>query len=453
MRVAVSLAVLCLLLPTAVLAQTENPSIPGPPILPNYERIPVGEREALEGGAYIARTDDANANWYNPAGLALATRTSANLSASAYEATALEIAGRRRETNNLRLSPLSSFFGLAIGEPITSSDRHRFGVYIAQPVAWQSGTLDAEDPLNATATFTGLSEARLTRIEPGIAIGMRMSGSLRLGGSLGVSVTTMDLSQDLAVRTTDADSASTLRRTLSIAGTVWHIVPRLGVQWDLGEQWRLGAVAASPGLQIMGSTRVAWNTSSFGSDDRYVDVNLRDEEADFEYELPFNAGVGIARVFARGAIEATMRYYGSADEHDMISTDVMATRVDAPGAGPPVVTPVAVAPIPNAWREVTNFALGGNWAWTEALRLHFGVSTDRSPVADPERSAFRKVHMVGGTAGVSYQGPRFGGSLGLGYSTGQSDPIESLAGTAAPPVETRLKISTFRAMYSFTARF
>jgi long-subunit fatty acid transport protein len=451
-RAAAGLAIVCLLLPVLAHAQPESPTIPGPPMLPNYERIPVGEREALEGGAWIARTDDANANWYNPAGLALVSRTSANLSASAYEATSLEVAGRRRETNSLRLAPLSSFFGLAIGEPITSSERMRWGMYIAQPLAWQSGTLDAEEPVDARSTFTGISEARLTRIEPGLSLGMRMGPAFRLGGSLGVSVTTIDLSQDLALRGSDTDSASTLRRTIAVAGTAWHLVPRVGVQWDLGERWRLGAVATAPGLQMMGSTRLAWNTASFGSDDRYIDVALRDEEADLEYELPFNAGIGIARTFDRGAIEATVRYYGSAEEHDLISTDVMATRVDAPSGAPPTVTPVAVNPIPNAWREVTNIAIGGHWKWTEALRLHFGINSDRSPVADPQRSAFRKVDLIGGTAGLSYQGPRFGGSLGLGYSSGESDPIESLAGTTLP-VETRLKVSTFRAMYSFSARF
>jgi len=422
-------------------------------MLPNYDRIPVGQREALEAGAYIARTNDANANWYNPAGLALVERTAANLSASAYEGTSLEVAGQRRETSNLRLSPLGSFFGLAIGEPITSSDRMRYGVYIAQPLAWQSGALDEELPVNPQTRFTGSSEAFLSRIEPGIAIGMRMGEALRLGGSVGVSVTTMDLTQDLGLRSTSTDSASTLRRTLTVAGTTWHLVPRLGVQWDLGERWRLGAVAASPGLQMMGSTRVTYSAASYGSDDRYIDVSLRDEEADFEYRLPFTAGVGIAHLFARGAIEATVRYYGAVDDHDMISTEVLATRVDAPGGGPPTVTSVAVDEIPNAWREVTNIAVGGNYAWTDALRLHLGITSDSSPVADPQRSAFRKVNLVGGTAGASYQGTTFGGSLGFGYSTGQSDPIASLAGTAAPPVETRLKVSTFRVMYSFTARF
>jgi hypothetical protein len=50
-------------LPVAALrAQGEEFSIPPNSILPNYNRISVGQREALEGGAYVARTDDALAN-------------------------------------------------------------------------------------------------------------------------------------------------------------------------------------------------------------------------------------------------------------------------------------------------------------------------------------------------------------------------------------------------------
>lgn len=60
-------------------------SIPPNTILPNYNQVALRQREALEGGAYVARTDDAVANWYNPAGLALSEKTSLNASSNAYE--------------------------------------------------------------------------------------------------------------------------------------------------------------------------------------------------------------------------------------------------------------------------------------------------------------------------------------------------------------------------------
>ena len=53
---------------------TGEPAVAVPPslVVPNYDRLPVGQREGIEAGAFLARTNDAGANWYNPAGLALA---------------------------------------------------------------------------------------------------------------------------------------------------------------------------------------------------------------------------------------------------------------------------------------------------------------------------------------------------------------------------------------------
>ncbi len=71
----------------ALRAQADEFSIPPNSILPNYNRVSVGQREALEGGAYVARTDDALANWYNPAGLASSEKTALNASSNVYEVT------------------------------------------------------------------------------------------------------------------------------------------------------------------------------------------------------------------------------------------------------------------------------------------------------------------------------------------------------------------------------
>ncbi len=49
--------------------------------LPNYNTIPIGQVGGLEGGAFIARTNDASSNWYNPAGLGLAKTSSVSSSA------------------------------------------------------------------------------------------------------------------------------------------------------------------------------------------------------------------------------------------------------------------------------------------------------------------------------------------------------------------------------------
>src|SRR5690349_18068359 len=61
-----------LLVPCAALAQSFVIPVPAPKniILPNYDNVLIGPVEAVEAGAYLARTQDASASFYNPAGLA-----------------------------------------------------------------------------------------------------------------------------------------------------------------------------------------------------------------------------------------------------------------------------------------------------------------------------------------------------------------------------------------------
>jgi hypothetical protein len=64
-----AVAAAALLVPAAALAQA-TATAPGL-LFPNQDRVLVGEVEALEGGAYVARARGAAANGYHPAGLAL----------------------------------------------------------------------------------------------------------------------------------------------------------------------------------------------------------------------------------------------------------------------------------------------------------------------------------------------------------------------------------------------
>ena len=295
-----------LLSSAAAHAQTGLVPFGGSLILPNYERIPVGEREALEAGAYVARTRDGNANWYNPAGLALTDRTAINTSASAYEGTSVQFRTFEVRTNTFRIAALGGFFGVAVAEPLTTSPNVRYGLYIARPLSWDSGTIDANAPIDAERRVSLLSVATLARTEPGIALAFRANERLRVGGALGVSYTSLDETQDLGIRRVDADSANTARRTIAVGGTVYHAVLRAGIQWDANDLLRVGVVASTPGIQILGGTKIDYTFGSYGPSG-YIDETLRDTEADFDLRLPYNIGLGVAAIFDRGEVEVSVR--------------------------------------------------------------------------------------------------------------------------------------------------
>ena len=100
---------------------------------------------------------------------------------------------------------------------------------------------------------------------------------------------------------------------------------------------------------------------------------------------------------------------------------------------------------------MTNIAVGGNLSFGEMVRVHLGFQTDQSPGPRAGDVLFRQVDLISGTAGVSFTGEHFGGTIGIGYSTGESDPVQSSSPTE--PVETKLRVSSIRVMYSLAARF
>ena len=56
-------------------AQQSRVYLPPSAVLTNYDRVLIGQEEALESGAFVARVADSTAGWYNPAGLALVRRS------------------------------------------------------------------------------------------------------------------------------------------------------------------------------------------------------------------------------------------------------------------------------------------------------------------------------------------------------------------------------------------
>jgi long-subunit fatty acid transport protein len=437
--------------PALAQAQTEEIVLPSNSLLPNYERVPLGQREAIEAGAYLVRTDDALSSWYNPAGLVSSQRTQVSASSNSYEAVTLEMAGQRERTRSLRFAPLGSFFGVVIAEPINRSGRYRLGFSIANPVAWAPGNIDFDAQLGPGARVGFVNSMRLSRTEYALSLGYRAGARLRLGASAGVSTTSLTQNQDLLLTGSDPNPALTRRRTLSSDGSVWHAIGQLGAQVDVTEALGFGVLLRSSGLRIGGSTTL-FTTSGAYAGDGIEDVSFIDGAADFDYRLPFSLAAGAALRFGRGAIEVDVRYYGDSGTHALFESEVTGIY-NVANTGGTTSTEVGLAPKLNAWRDVVNVAVGGNYQLTDELRIHAGFNTDRSPVADPQTSMFRRVDLLGFSTGVSFTVWQFVGSLGLGYSAGESDPMVVAEDANGAPVTATLSVNSFRVSYAVTFLF
>jgi len=174
-------------------------------LLPNYERIRVGQREALEGGAYVARTSDTVAGWYNPAGLALSPKSGLNASATAEEWLRFRFGGATAEVARARLQSIGTFVGGVLGPPVIKSDRWRLGFSFSRPVSWRpsgintafSSTVPGGDELLDYA-----SEVEFSTWVPALGVGYKASDALRLGLRVAGAVTHLSEDESVADRLT-----------------------------------------------------------------------------------------------------------------------------------------------------------------------------------------------------------------------------------------------------------
>jgi hypothetical protein len=456
-RVARLLAVYFLtLLPQGLSAQVTEFTIPPNSLLPNYDRVSVGQREALEAGAYVARTDDALANWYNPAGLVQSEKTSLNASSNAYELTKTTLNGIGQKSSGTRFSPVGGFFGIVVGAPIAKSPNWRFGFGYTKPVSWSPSNLDGSFTLPAgggTEAFGYTSSSSFGTVIPSLNGSYRLSTSLRVGVGVGYAMTSLTQNQIISDRLVFPTAVTTAIRAVSTDGSVQHLLLTAGAQWDLASAFTVGALVTSPGLRLAGSSKITYSNVLFDAGGAESDLAFRDAKAKLDYKIPLRATAGAAFRHSRGQVEVDVRYYGAEDEYDLFSSDSTATQITTDAAGAPTIGNPVFTPVVNRARSIVSFALGANFSLSPAVRLHAGVFSDPSPVSAPSRSTFRAVDLTGVTGGVSLGSGRLTASLGVTSSWGTTTERQvgpSLGGLSGI---TDVSIKTFTGLYAVSFTF
>ena len=440
--------------PPLAQAQSLDVALPGNVILPNYSRITVGQEEGLEGGAFIARTNNALANWYNPAGLVQVQTAQISASATSYEQSSIQLDGVSIGAKGSRFGTIGTFFGGVVGQPILSRENVRLGFSYATPIQWRPGTLTAASQFASGGKQNDLgvtTEVELSRMIPGVAAGWRAGEKLRLGGGLGLAITSLSQRQTVSLRQVSVDSVLTATRTSTTDGSSYEALFQAGLQWDLTPRMTLGLHAVSPGLHVLGGSKLMVESGTYAAD-RYEDLVFRDPEADFEYSIPAEAGIGLGMRMDRGDIEVDVTWHGTSSTFPLFESTQQGTRTVLVG-GVPTVTNPGMTAREEEWASVVNVAVGGNYKWNDVLRLHGGFYTDSSPVADATASFFRKVDMMGVTGGVSLQGGGLSGTLGLGYTFGESEETRLTDPETGTTIPTRLQVSSIRAAYAISFTF
>jgi len=424
------LAALVTSLPRAALAQTVPVPIPKNVILPNYDNVFIGAMEALEAGAYLARTDDATASFYNPAGLAAAAKTSLSASANGFSWTQLSSRALGQATSTSQFAPTSGHFAAVLGPPFIKTDRLRLGFSITKAVSWTPAATDQASPASpgTIPSLTYSSHVDFSTVVPAASLGWRVSPSMRLGFSMGVAYTSYSDLETLSGEQAVSGEPSRFLSTLRASSSVYHLVVSAGAQWDVTSKLKVGALVRAPGLRLY-STSLFTYESAVERPGAAIVAHFRDEGGSFQYTLPLELSAGVAYRLGPAQAEIDVRYHRSAGQYTMYrSTRPLIIQTQHPDG----TTSASTEPFPvmqYSSRQVVNVASGANYQLSPRVTLHGGFFVSFSPIGDPANSPFQKADLYGGTLGVAVTGEHWSYSAGFSYQYGNSAAVQGSAGS------------------------
>lgn len=422
MRNPIAVAAFLLLAPIAAGAQSAIP-VPKALLFPNFDNVLVGKTQALEGGAYIARANDAAANFYNPAGLAAAEKTSLNASSTGYVFSRLTSKASGESISSTKLEGVPGYFGAVIGAPLFDTTKVRLGFSVTRSVSWSPGGIDqsVSQPGGDFDRLTVATESSFgTQVYQG-AVAWAPMKQLRLGLSAGVAQTTFKSNVALSGGISPDGQPGQFLSTLRTDGSDSAVVFGIGAQVDVAAGLTVGALVRPPGIRIGGSSLVT-QESTLVQAASATSTFFRDDQGTFQYKMPLEASVGLAYRFGAVELEFDLRYHDAVSQYDFYRSAVPYQVFTQRPDGTASVTTQPPPLVKYSSRRVYNGALGANWRVAKIATLHGGFYNTLSPVADPATSPLRKADLYGFTGGVDFQLDKFGASIGAGYQFGSSSP-------------------------------
>ena len=421
-------------------------------IIPNYDLVRIGQTEALESGAVVARARGPLANVYNPAGLASAVSTEINGSSTGFQLTRLGLKGVGPDVSSSRIVNLGGFLGVVIANPVIKTTKWRLGFSVFSPLGWEPGILSGAEAGAVAGQQLALdyrTQVRLRAQIPALAAGLNVSKRFRVGAGLQVPIVNLLQQQQSTSLVSDATEAASISRAFAAYGNVWLVRLIGGVQWDPIPAVSLGLTAETGTARLWGSSFYSDQlTTAFGNG--FETVSFRDPSARMDYKLPFSLKGGVAARIGKVELEVNVRWYSSIGAFDLYRSDSVGTALSQTAGNAPTTTPVILPPVTQEFRSAVNLAFGMRVPLTRSWQLHVGVNSDQSPLSDPDQ-LFRQVTFVGGTAGLSFAVGSLSGALGLGFQTGAAPTTQ----ITIPPttVDIGLTVKTFQLLYSVAYTF
>jgi hypothetical protein len=391
----------------------------------NWQRLPIGEQSAVEGGATVARVNGPAAGWTNPAGLSRLERPSVSGTVNAVEYTRVGSRTGNGQTDTDDLSLRANLVGFAN----TLDGGGGWSFLLTTPIAWNSDIELRNEGAAGVRTDDGSSslEASVASLAWGTPLG---------DAAIGVALEGWLVDYRYGTGATADDGTSVLTSTYTENGRQVDLRLAVGVQAAAGA-WRLGALVRSPGIGLSTDGSVSSSTTT-GDGTTTVLTRISDENVGFDLPLPWEVHLGAAWMpeSAPGLeIEADLAIHGGGPRSSVLGA-ATGTVTTITGGGT-TVTGTRLAGRELDLRLVVNPRLGMRYrfegillerAWT----AHLGAYLERSPVADS--NLFAKLDLLGGTAGISAEKGPMQVTVGGTYVT--NGTLTDAIGYAASPDST-----------------
>jgi hypothetical protein len=432
-------------------AAQPSSTVTSPPniVLPNYLGVPAGPFGGLESSASVARAGDPSSAWFNPAGLSRAIGAEISGSAGLYQFTT--VSPQRLDATGGSTEQLPNFVGFTVkmGPSLTA------GLALVTTHSWAQN-MDAQRLVQSTPEDRRLaysSDSELSRRVGALSVAYTRGGPWRLGAGLALSFTSLNLNETTSDRRTDGSLLRTAIVSSRASGSTTHVRPLVGAQYDAGPHWRLGVMLRAPGFTVYRQGSMAFD-GTVDDGDRAAGVSVFDSEARFDDRLPAELHGGVAYVADRAVVEVDVQAYSGIDRYPMMSSAEPILTYTDEAAGPPVVTATPFPGLHSASRAFANVSVGGHYVLssTRTMRLHFGVGTDRSPVAAGDQ-IFGRADLFSWTLGLSGSVGRLTFAAGANVRTGTADNIEIRNPLDDQAVETEVDLMTVGLIYSISYRF
>ncbi len=445
-----------LLVTSSALAQPSGPLFPPSIAITNYDRVLVGEQEALEGGAFVARVGSTTSPWYNPAGMVLVEKTAIGGSATGYEADIISLQGLSNGAGGgITIAQLPSYFGAVLGEDVLHSRVWSLGFSVTKPASWSQG-IQAGAGGGERASYS--SNVSFSTILPMLSVAVAPLPCLRFGLGVGVALTSLSEVQTLSTQllsptATNPTSANAFLRTLDGSGSIWNLTGNLGAQFDITKHLVVGAVLRFPGLKLLSSGGLTYQDVE-NNGTPWSQVFFKDRSATFDYRLPTEVDFGLGWHSSAFGLELDLRWHSEVSDYFILTSPNSVQKVTTAADGTtPVVTNTPFPGVKNGSKQVLNWAVGGSVSLSEAWSLHAGFFSDYSPVNQTGVNLFRHLSMYGVTLGAKVQGEHLSASFGLGYNWGTSATFNFPDTVTGNLVATKLVVQSFQLLYAITYSF